>query len=257
MGSTPERFHARAAIPPPAGGRPARLALAWVPAFGRRLPHRPARRVRRGRDRRDRPARDLHPHGGRERLHPDPVGDDVPVRRLQRRARASTRSFAVVAVGTAANVVGLVDRLRRRLLRPHRHPREARPQAAHQAVAPAVGRPLVRALRRRDRVLHAHAARSSARSSRCPPAWRGCRSGASRCSPRSAASRGSSCSRSSGSEVGRTGRSGRTACTTWTTPSSACIVLGAIVLVVRWRRGRGAPASRPRMRPEPAADASR
>ena len=48
-------------------------------------------------DRRARPARHLRADGGRERVHPDPVGDDVPVRRLQRLARASTRLLAVVA----------------------------------------------------------------------------------------------------------------------------------------------------------------
>ena len=66
--------------------------------------------------------------------------------------------FAVVAVGTLANVVGSwiayavgyygrVD-----ILEKHGA------QAAHQAVAPAVGRPLVRELRVLDRVPHAHAA---------------------------------------------------------------------------------------------------
>ena len=45
-----------------------------------------------------------------------------------------------------------------------------------------VGRPLVRALRRRRRSSSRACCRSSARSSRCPPASRGCRSGASPCS---------------------------------------------------------------------------
>ena len=43
--------------------------------------------------------------GGGERVHPDPVGGDVPVRGLQR-LRGRVLAAAVVAVGTAANLVG-------------------------------------------------------------------------------------------------------------------------------------------------------
>ena len=52
----------------------------------------------------------------------------------------------------------LLDRLLDRLRRPRRPAREARPQAARQEEPPGVGRPLVRAPRRRDRLLRAHAA---------------------------------------------------------------------------------------------------
>ena len=90
--------------------------------------------------------------------------------------------FAAVAVGSVANLVGSWIAYARRLLRPRGHAREARQEAPHQEEPPRVGRPLVRAPRRRHRVLHPDAARSSARSSRCPPASPGCRSGASACS---------------------------------------------------------------------------
>ena len=63
----------------------------------------------------------------------------------------------------------LLDRLRGRLLRARRHAREARAQAAHQAVAPALGRRLVRALRRRRPCSSRACCRSCARSSRCRP----------------------------------------------------------------------------------------
>jgi hypothetical protein len=66
--------------------------------------------------------------------------------------------WAAVAVGSVANLVGLVDRLRGRLLRSSRAAREAREVPAHHALAPRVGRPLVRALRRAGRLLQPDAA---------------------------------------------------------------------------------------------------
>ena len=61
--------------------------------------------------------------------------------------------IAATLVGDVREPRRLLDRVRGRLLRPRRRPREARPQAAHQAEPPRVGRPLVRAPRRRDRLL--------------------------------------------------------------------------------------------------------
>ena len=89
--------------------------------------------------------------------------------------------FAVVAVGTAANVVGSwiayavgyygrVDILEKHGAKLHIKPSHL-----------AVGRPLVRALRLARPCSSRACCRSSARSSRCPRASRGCRSGASRC----------------------------------------------------------------------------
>ena len=65
--------------------------------------------------------------------------------------------FAAVAVGSIANLVGSWIAYARGLLRPRRHPREARQEAPHQEEPPRVGRPLVRAPRRRHRLLHPHA----------------------------------------------------------------------------------------------------
>ena len=122
-----------------------------------RVGHRQAGHVRHQRRRRPRPARGLPAHGGRERLHPDPVGGDDALRRLQRpRGR-------VPAVGGRRGRFGgeprrVVDRLRGRLLRSSRAAREAREVPAHHALAPRVGRPLVRALRRAGRLLQPDAA---------------------------------------------------------------------------------------------------
>ena len=66
--------------------------------------------------------------------------------------------FMATFVGVAANVVGSWIAYGDRLLRPRRPDREARPQGLHQAAPPEVGRRLVREVRRRDRVLLAHAA---------------------------------------------------------------------------------------------------
>ena len=108
-------------------------------------------------------------------------------------ARGEYSLFAVVATGTVANVVGSwiayavgyygrVDIL-------EKHGRKLHIKPSHLQL----GRRLVRAATASRPCSSPACCRSSARSSRCPPASRGCRSGASRCSPRSAASRGSSC----------------------------------------------------------------
>ena len=106
---------------------------------------------------------------------------------------ASTRCWAAGARRHRGQRRRLVDRLRGRLLRPHRAHREARQQAPHQAST--TSRSADRWFDRHgdaDGVLLAACCRSCARSSRCPRASRGCRSGASRSSPRSAACRGCS-----------------------------------------------------------------
>ena len=158
--------------------------------------------------------------------------------------------LAVVAVGMAANLVGSwiayaigyygrIDML-------EKHGSEA----AHQAVAPRLGRPLVRALRLGDRLLLAHAAdhphvhlAAGGRRADAVLALHGA-------DRRSAASRGSSCSRSSASRSATTGRAGRTPCTTSTTRCAALIVLGDRL------PGRAQPPRRAAAA-EPAADAPR
>ena len=85
--------------------------------------------------------------------------------------------FVVVARRRRGERRRLLDRLRGRLLRPRRPAREARAQGLHQAAPPALGRRLVRALRRRDGVLLAHAAdrphvHLAARGRRQMPFWR-------------------------------------------------------------------------------------
>ena len=101
----------------------------------------------------------------------------------------------------------LVDRLRDRLLRPHRHPREARHASCTSSRRTCLGRPLVRALRRRDGLLLAHAAdhphvHLAARRRRADAVL-----ALHAAHRRSAASRGSSCSRSSASRSATTGSS--------------------------------------------------
>ena len=103
--------------------------------------------------------------GTRGRLRADGAGERVysgaerghhAVRRLQRLGRR------VLPVRGRCRRLDrqprrLVDRVRGRLLRARRPDREARPQALHQEAPPRLGRPLVRAPRRRDGLLHAHA----------------------------------------------------------------------------------------------------
>ena len=89
--------------------------------------------------------------------------------------------WAAVLAGTLGNLVGSWIAYgvgyygRVELLERHGRKLHVKPGA------PGLGRPLVRALRRRRRLLQRACCRSSARSSRCPPASRGCRSGASAC----------------------------------------------------------------------------
>ena len=110
-------------------------------------------------------------------MHPDPVRGDDAVRRLQRRrgrvlaarGRRSSASLANLVGSWIAYAVGYFGRIE--LL--ERHGRSCTSRRST-----STGRPLVRALRRRDGVLRAACCRSSARSSRCPagvarmPFWR-------------------------------------------------------------------------------------
>ena len=66
--------------------------------------------------------------------------------------------LAATAVGSFGEPRRLLDRVLGRLRRPRRPAREARQQAAHQEEPPRLGRSLVRAPRRRHRVLRADAA---------------------------------------------------------------------------------------------------
>ena len=114
--------------------------------------------------------------------------------------------FAVVAVGTFANVVGSwiayavgyygrIDILEKHGAKLHIKP-------SHLAWADH----WFERYGSCDRLLLAHAADHPHLHLAARRAWRGCRSGASRCSPRSAASRGSSCSPSSASRPAIAGR---------------------------------------------------
>ena len=145
-----------------------------------RVGHRQAGHLRDQRRRRPRPARGLPAHGGRERLHPDPVRGDDALRRLQRppgripavggrrgrfggeprRARGSPTRSAITVVSSCSRSTGSSCTSR---------PRTSRgPTAGSSATA-------------RRPSSSAGCCRSSAPSSRCRRAWRGCRSGSSAC----------------------------------------------------------------------------
>ena len=68
-------------------------------------------------------------------------------------SRGEYSLFAATMVGSVREPRRLLDRLLDRLRRARGHPREARQEAAHQEVAPRVGRPLVREARRRHGLL--------------------------------------------------------------------------------------------------------
>ena len=100
----------------------------------------------------------LRPHAARERVHPDPERGDDAVRRLQRlrgpvqpdrgdARRLRSRTSSARGSPTRVGYYGRVDIL-------EKHGRKLHIKPSHLAV----GRPLVRAPRRRDRLLHAHAA---------------------------------------------------------------------------------------------------
>ena len=86
--------------------------------------------------------------------------------------------FGVVAAGRARQPGRLLDRLRGRLLRPHR-PAGKKQADPHQPQAPEMGRRLVRRATATRSSSSRGCCRSSAPSSRCRPASRKCRSGAS------------------------------------------------------------------------------
>ena len=145
-----------------------------------RLGHRQARRLRHQRRRRPRPARDLRAHG-RSRARAS---------RSRRRRRCCSPASTSTRASTACS-----RRRRRRGWRTSSARGSPTPSATTAGsscssstasklhIKPShldVGRPLVRALRRAGRLLHAACCRSSGPSSRCPPASRGCRSGGSR-----------------------------------------------------------------------------
>ena len=112
-------------------------------------PAQPARGVARGVDHRldrqrrhrlhrlGRRRRRLHPHGARERLHPDAERGDDAVRRLQRLHRRHVAVRSGVR-GRRRERRRLLDRLRGRLLRAARAAREE-PVHPHQRQAPRVG----------------------------------------------------------------------------------------------------------------------
>ena len=172
------------------------------------------------------------------------AGFNVARRRvLAVRGRRSSASLGNLVGSWIAYAVGYYGRIE--LLEKHGNKLHIKPSHL------AAGRPLVRALRRRDGLLHPHAAdrphvHLAARRRRADAVL-----ALHRLHARSAASRGSSCSRSSASRPATTGRTGRTACTTSTTPWPALIVVGVVYLVVRWRRGRR------RRRPMPPREPTR
>ena len=127
--------------------------------------------------------------------------------------------LAAVAVGSVGKPGRLLDRLRGRLLRPRRHPREARQEAPHQAEPPAqwADRWFERhgdatVLLHADAADHPHVHLASC--GRRPDAVLALFG----LHPDRLRAVGVRRSPSSASRRATTGRSGRTPCTTWTTP---------------------------------------
>ena len=155
--------------------------------------------------------------------------------------------LAATAVGVARQPRRLVDRLLGRPRRARGHPREARQEAAHQEVAPRVGGPLVRAPRRRHRLLHPDAAdhphlhlAAGRRGAHAVLALQ-------RSSPSPAASRGCCSSPSSARRPGDNWESWKDSLHYVDYAVAAAIVIGVVWLVMRSRRAQ------PRPRPTPLA----
>ena len=169
------------------------------------------------RDRRPRPAGDLRPHGRRERVHPDPLGDDVPVRRLQRRARGvlACSPWSPSAPRPTSSAPGSPTRSATTgASTSSRSTAASCTSSPRTCSGPTAGSSATATRRSSSRAC----CRSCAPSSPSPRAWRGCRSGASRvfttlgCIPWILMLTLHRARRS-----GRTGRTGRTSCTTSTT----------------------------------------
>ena len=104
------------------------------------------------------PRRGLRADAARERLHPRAQRGHHAVRRLQRLERRVQPVRRHRGRRRSANLVGSWIAYGVGYVGPRGHPREARQEAPHQEVPPRVGGPLVRAPRRRHRLLHPHAA---------------------------------------------------------------------------------------------------
>ena len=203
-----------------------RLVLAFLLPLG--FAHGPAGPLRDERRRRPRAGGGLRAHAPRERVHPDPERGDDAVRRLQR-LRGPLQPDRGDARRHVREPRRLVDRLR----------------ASATTAASTSSRSTAASCTSSPRTSHGPTAgssatatrrssspgccRSSARSSRCPPASRGCRSGASARSPLAGCLPWVFLLAFIGRRSGRTGRTGRTACTTSTTRSSRLIVLGVVL----------------------------